>query len=161
MRKLLSARIFKDKGIIPFYWMTLGPGVLALILQIVVHEWGVAAMAAMIVLGFMYFGWPLSAELKEGGGILFKGMIRRVYVTPQSLAHMKVVGAHDFRAHITFRVKGDIPLGYRCRKYENRAILAQAMLDIIEKSPNARVTKGAIKLLRQTAKVTTKALPVK
>lgn len=142
----------------PFYWFTLGPCVFALLLVLADQEWGISLFMALIVLGFMYLGWPLAAEVKEDGTILFRGIIRRVHVTPESLASVKGAGVYDFRAHIVFRVKGGIPLGYRCRKYENRAVLAQAMLDVIEKSPDVKVTKDALKLLRQTAKGNTKPL---
>jgi hypothetical protein len=161
MGKLLSMSVFKDKEIVPFYWIVLSPGVFLVLCTLLQREWGVSAYMGILVLGFMYLGWPLSAEVNKDGNVLFKGIVRRVHVTPESLVYVKGIGVHDYRAHIAFRVKGDIPLAYRCRKYENRAVLAQAMLGVIEKSTNAKVTDDALKLLHQTAKGSKKPLPLK
>ncbi len=158
-KPVIHNRIFRDKEIVSFYWIEVGLLGFVLILGLVKGELSMNLIIMLFILGFLYFGWPLTCELTSDGNVIFKNPLRRTAVTPKSIATVKAKGVHDYRAHITIRNKGGIPIGYRCRKYENAPILAQAVLELIEKASNARVTKDALKLLQRTAKGKTRPIP--
>lgn len=75
-----------------------------------------------------------------------------------NLMSIKATGVHDYRSHLVIRTKGRLPIGFRCSKFSNAPVLAQAFLDLIDKSPQAKVTDDAFKLLRKVAEGNTKPL---
>jgi hypothetical protein len=152
----VNSSVFKDKEIVWFYAIILSLASLAPLLSLLNKEWGACALSVGIILGFLYFGWPLSAEITKENDILFKNHLRRVLVTPETLKSVKVIGAHDYRAHITFRNRNGIPVGYRCRQYERAPELAQAFLKIIDRTPKTTASSEAIKLLQRVANKKTK-----
>jgi hypothetical protein len=154
-------KLFKDEEIKWFYVIEIGIFSFVFLLAVVQQMWFISAGFLLIILGFLYLSWPLSAEITAKNYIIFKYPIRKVEITPTSLFSVKAGGVHDYRAHIILRNRGGLPVGYRCRKYENAPILAQALLDLIEKTPNAKVTDDALKLLKQVAKGNRKPLPLK
>ena len=155
----MKVQNFRDDEIKLFYWFVVGMPVLVTLLIAFEREWALTVIAGVIIFGFLALGWPLSAEIVENS-IVFKGPIRRVRISPASLTRVKGVGVRDFSAHIILRNKGEFPVGYRCRKYDHASELAQAVLDLIAKAPQAKVDPDAIKLLQQTAKGSRKALPL-
>lgn len=159
----MAARIFKDEEIKWFYWIVAGLPFLVGLLGLT-QQGGLIPSLVMFggVLIVLTLGWPLTVTVGGSGNITFRGPIRRTVFTPRSLKRVKAMGAQDYRAHIVLRNKFSlIPEGYRCRKYTQSAELAQAVLNLIEKAPDAKVDKDALKLLRQTAKGSTKPLPIK
>ncbi len=113
-----------------------------------------------IDLGFLYFGPPLRARVVNDACIQFEGPVRFQRITPLSLKRIKTVGARTWSAHLTIYNKYGWPIWYRCRQFHNSPELAQAVLDLIAKAPNAKVDEDAIKLLKQTAGGSRKALPL-
>jgi hypothetical protein len=144
-------QVFQDKEIRWFYGIELGLPSLVALLVLIQGEWRVIGALFVTIVGFMYLGWPLSAEITRKGTIIFHGLLRHVEMDSKYLASVKASGPHDYRAHIVLRNRRQLPIGYRCRKYENAPELAQAILVLIEKAPDAKVTDDALKLLRQTA----------
>lgn len=160
----MSKQVFRDEEIKWFYWIEVGVLSLVLLLGIVSSDgvWYLNLLVVFAMLGFLYISWPLSAEVMDKNHITFRYPLRKALFTPESLAVVKVIGARDYRAHIVLRNRYSLlPVGYRCRKYTQSAELAQAVLNLIEKAPDAKVTKDALKLLQQTAKGSRKPLPHK
>ena len=108
----------------------------------------------------MYIGWPLSANVCNGI-VSFKSPLRKVSVSLENIITVKVVGARDYRTHISIRTKMNLPIGYRYRQYERAPELAKAVLAIVEKAPQAKVNPDALKLLKQVAEGKVKPLPLK
>jgi hypothetical protein len=157
----MDTRVFRDKEIVWFYWIVTGGVGLTLLLMLTGQEWLYSILVGSILLAFLYLSWPLSAEVTDQGYLIFRYPIRKETITPTSLARVKAIGGRDYRAHIGLRNKWGLPIGYRCRKYTDHAQLAQAVLDLIAKAPHVKVTEDALKLLKQTAKGSTKPLPLK
>lgn len=159
MGRPVISRIYKDNEIVLFYAITVGMGLFALFLVAVQREWSLSGLISLIVLGFLYLGWPLTAEVTEDEKIVFKGPLRRTVITSNNLTRVKVIRAHDYGVHVSIRARGNIPIGYRCRKYTNAPELAHAVLHIIEISNSARVDDKALKLLNKIAKGKANPLP--
>lgn len=153
-------KVYKDKEVVWLYAIVGIPSAVVVLLAIIQGEWIAVGLTVLAVLSFAYLGWPIWA-LIDGDTLLLKTPLRRVLISPQKLLSVKVVGARDYRAHLSFRTKMNIPVGYRCRQYESAPELAQKVLNIIEKAPQAKVSPDALKLLRKVAKGSTKPLPIK
>jgi hypothetical protein len=152
-------QIFHDRDAVWFYRIEFG--ILTLVLLIVAsqREWLLVLIPLLGGLGFLVAGPPISAQVSaDGQSVLFNGPLRSTGVSSETLATVKGAGVNDYRAHLVLRNKHGLPIMYRCRKYENAAQLAQAVLDLIEKSPTVNVTDDGIKLLKKTAKI--KARPI-
>jgi hypothetical protein len=157
----MDNQVFQDKEIRWFYGIIIGLHIFVLVLELTDREWALSFVVLLLIFCFLFLGWPILASASNDGNIIFKGPMRRVAITPKTLISIKASGARDYRAHLVVRVRSGLPIGYRCRKYENAPELAQAMLDLIEKTPNAKVTDDALKLLKQVAKGNRKPLPLK
>ena len=114
-KPVVHNRIFRDKEIVSFYWIEVGLLGFVLILGLVKGELPMNLIIMLFIFGFLYFGWPLTAELTSDGNVIFKNPLRRTTVTPNSIATVKAKGVHDYRANITILNKKSLPLGYRCR----------------------------------------------
>ena len=144
----MTKPIFYDKEIRPFYWIVIGIPALSAVIWPLQGRWTEGLAPLLFALGFAVLGPPLSAEvMPDNEYILFKGPIRRSKVSAESLIRVKVIGAHDYRAHIVLRNKYGLPIMYRCRKYDNAPVLATAVLRLIENAPQAKVSTDALKLL--------------
>lgn len=154
----MQSKILKDKEIIWFYRIVLGLLGLTFVLVATDKEWLLSLIPLLSALCFAYFGWPLQATIVSDKKVVFKGLLREITFTPESLASVGIVGAHDYRAQLRLRNKRDVQIGYRCRQYEHSSELAQVVLNIIEEASQARIDPDATKLLQQIVKGNKKPL---
>lgn len=92
--------------------------------------------------------------------IVFKNLLRRVKITPASILSVKATGIYDYRAHIVLRTKNHLPIGYRCRQYENAPTLAKAVLAIVGSSTDVKTQPNALKLLQHVTRGKTEPLDI-
>jgi hypothetical protein len=151
MVKSVNGRIYKDPEMPWFYGITVGMPAVFAALFIVIGQWEAAAVATVVTTGFAVFGWPLTAHVSREGEVLFRGLVRRTRLTPNTLRTMRAIGVHDYRAHLVLRRRFGLPIGYRCTKFTHADELAAAVLLIVEAAPNANVSDEAMSLLRRTA----------
>lgn len=147
----MHERVFKDKEIVWFYGIVLGLLALTFVLVVTDREWLISLLPVISMIGVSYFGWPLKARIIDSRTVVFIGLLRTIKVTSKSIASVGIVGAYDYRAQLRLRNRHDVQIGYRCRHYDHAPELAQALLNIIKKAPNAKVDSDAIKLLQQVA----------
>ncbi len=158
----MNVRVFRDNESKLFYWLETSILVLVLIATAILGvQWYLDVILIIIIFGFFVAGPPLRAEVENNGVIKFIKPIGHTVITAALLRSVKGQGVHSYSAHILLRNKFSLVIMYRCRKYENASELAQAALDLIAKATNAKVDDNALKLLRQTAKGSTKQLPLK
>jgi hypothetical protein len=156
--RLMSSTIYKDKEIVWFYYIVLGLLGITFLLVVTDRAWLLSLIIVVFILGFAYFGWPLSAQIVDQDKVVFKGLLKKTIVTPESIASVGIVGAHDYRAQLRLRNHHDVQIGYRCRQYDRSSELARVILDIIEQAPKAKINPEAKKLLQQVAKGRNKPL---
>lgn len=154
---MMSVQVFKDKEIVWFYGIVMGILGFTFILVFTDHEVVLSLVPLIFIIGFAYFGWPIKVAVNDNV-IVFKGLLRRVKLTPDSIVSVRIVGAYDYRAHIVLRNKHELPIGYRCRQYTDASALASAVLAVVDKSPKAKVQPDARKLLQQIVKGVVKPL---
>ena len=152
---------YKDKEILWFYWIVAGLPLIIGAIGLLQKEWLPSGLVLAGSFAVLLLGWPLSATVISKNKVVFKGPVRTAAITPETLVSVKVIGARDYRAHIVLRTKYGLPIGYRCRQFENSSLLAQSVLDVIGNSTTVKITPDALRLLQQTAKGSKKPLPIK
>lgn len=94
---------FRNREIALFYWIVAGLPTLVFLLSLAESEWRLGALILVIIVGFLFFGWPLTAEVTQAGNILFKGPIRRI------MARQKISNLHTTTIIVTLTL---LELGY-------------------------------------------------
>jgi hypothetical protein len=156
-QKNVAGKVYKDTEIPIFYKIILPILVLALLIGAPQADLLANILMVIVLFGFSYFGWPIWAMVTADGEIIFRSPLRKYRITSKTLAGAKVGVIRDSRVQIILRSRWRLPINYRVRKYSDAPALAQAVLNIVEQSPNAKVSADAVKLLRQVAAKATTA----